>query len=179
MCIHTISIFSPKKWKSRLEFLKAKQEGRHFWVRKWWIVVMALAMRRGLFSREKKKICEIGRKWEKCIYWFFRRHLLSKGHGNIEIILLKEVNFTVVLLCIVETHLMYLTTSLWYLLRSARLNLYEWQCIFISVVWKKHVSSIICQADVYKTCIIYCGFTCMRFFLRCFNGCVVFRIAAL
>lgn len=107
MCIHTISIFSPKKWKSRLEFLKAKQEGRHFWVRKWWIVVMALAMRRGLFSREKKKICEIGRKWEKCkcIYWFFRRHLLYKGHGNIEIILLKEVNFTVVLLCIIETHL--------------------------------------------------------------------------
>lgn len=134
--------------------------------------------KRSFFQREKK-ICEIGRKWEKCFYWFFRRHLLSKGHGNIEIILLKEVNFTVVLLCIIETHLMYLTTSLWYLSRSARLNLYEWQCIFISVVWKKHVSSIICQADVYKTRIIYCGFTCMRFFLRCFNGCVVFRIAAL
>lgn len=134
--------------------------------------------KRSFFQREKK-ICEIGRKWEKCIYWFFRRHLLYKGHGNIEIILLKEVNFKVVLLCIIETHLMYLTTSLWYLLRSARLNLYEWQCIFISVVWKKHVSSIICQADVYKTRIIYCGFTCMRFFLRCFNGCVVFRIAAL
>lgn len=174
MCIHTISIFSPKKWKSRLEFLKAKQEGRHFWVRKWWIVVMALVMQRGLFSREKKRFVKL-----KCIYWFFRRRLLYKGHGNIEIILLKEVNFTVVLLCIIETHLMYLTTSLWYLLRSARLNLYEWQCIFISVVWKKHVSSIICQADVYKTCIIYCGFTCMCFFLRCFNGCVVFRIAAL
>lgn len=66
MCIHTISIFSPKKWKSRIEFLKAKQEGSHFWVRKWWIVVIALAMQRGLFSREKKKICEIGRKWDKC-----------------------------------------------------------------------------------------------------------------
>lgn len=92
--------------------------------------------KRSFFQREKK-ICEIGRKWEKCIYWFFRRLLLYKGPGNIEIILLKEVNFTVVLLCIIETHLMYLTTSLWYLLRSARLNLYEWQCIFISVVWKK------------------------------------------
>lgn len=141
MCIHTISIFSPKKWKSRLEFLKAKQEGRHFWVRKWWIVVMALAMRRGLFSREKKKICEIGRKWEKCFYWFFRRHLLSKGHGNIEIILLKEVNFTVVLLCIIETHLMYLTTSLWYLLRSARVTVYFYLCCMKKTCVKHYLPS--------------------------------------
>lgn len=82
-------------------------------------------VKRFFFYREKK-ICEIGRKWEKCIYWFFRRYLLFKGYGNIEIILLKEVNFIVVLFCIIEIYLMYFIISLWYLLRFVRLNLYEW-----------------------------------------------------